>query len=221
MKRLMAAALAVLWLSAIPLTALCAEPFPATVVLPYYQVWKTDVSGADDLFTYRWTALKGAPPPKGVTNTYWDWKLRGNTKGKLSLKFSFDAPGDYSYRLAAHVPKPVKGYTYEPRTYLLTVFVRNAPGGGLEADWNLLNEKSGAKVERIDLDPSYTSDHKHEKKSSKKSKSSSGSGKKSGKSAKTGDDSRIGSWAAILSASALMIACLIYEDLRLRREKRK
>lgn len=244
MRRLLAAALAVLCLLALLPTAVAAESFRARVVLPYYHVWKTDVPDADDRFTYRWTVVTpGAPTPQGVTSEYWDWNLKGNVEGNLTLELTFDQPGAYDYRLAAYVPNPVKGYVYEPRTYLLTVLVVNktTPGSGLTAEWTLLNERSGAKVDRIDLDPSYTSgetptqtptekptekptQQPTEKTTEKKGGSSGGSsGGNSGSSAaKTGDSNRIRSMATILSVSGLLLAYLLYEELRQhRRGKQK
>lgn len=229
-KRLMAVALlAVLCLTARPLAAFGADSFRATVVLPYYHVWKTDDSSADDRFTYRWTAeTEGAPVPEGVKTSYWDWNLRGNKEGKLSMSFSFGVPGAYSYRLAAYVPKPKDGYTYEPRTYVLTILVQNAPGGGLQADWYLLNEQSGEKVDRIDLDPSYKgkkdsggSGGSGSSGSGSGSSSGSSSGKKTGNTVRTGDDSRLRSWEAILSASFLMLVFLLFEDRRGRKNHRE
>ncbi len=236
LKRLMAALLAVFCLSAMPLTILGADAPGVKVVLPYYHVWKTDVSGADDRFTYRWTVeTDGAPVPEGVKNTYWDWNLQGNKEGKLSMSFVFEDPGAYSYRLAAYVPRPVEGYVYEPRTYLLTIVVKNMPAGGMQAEWYLLNEKSGDKVDRIDLDPSYTAGEKPEKPddsgesggsggssgSGSGSGSSGSSGNRTGNSVRTGDESRAGSWAAIISVSCLMLVFLVFEEYRERRQRKQ
>ena len=233
MKRLMAAMLAVLCLSAITPAARGAETLRARVVLPWFHVWKTDVPDADDRFVYRWSAVtEDAPMPEGVTTAYWDWHLKGNCEGELTLHFTFDTPGAYSYRLAAYVPKPVKGYVYEPRTYLLTVLVMNAPEGGLRAEWNILNEASGAKVDKLDLDPSYsagetpteaptqTPTEKPTQKSSGGGKSGgSGTSGKSGKAAKTGDESRMESMRVILRVSGLLLVYLIYEEVRSRSGK--
>lgn len=248
MKRLIAALLAAVCLSALPFTVLGANWSPVTVVLPYYHVWKTDVPDADDRFTYRWTAeTAGAPMPEGSTNSHWDWHLRGNTEGELSLVFPFEAPGTYSYRLAAYVPEPKEGYVYEPRTFLLTVLVSSGPDGAPVAEWYLLNEQEGTKTDRIDLDPSYTApkdgkedkpghdDHPKDEKDSadsrkKKGESShqgkqtssgqSGSSTGSSNSVKTGDETRIESLLVIFCVSALLLAYLVYEELRERREKR-
>lgn len=247
LKRLMAALLAVFCLSALPLTVLGADALRVKVVLPYYHVWKTDVPGADDRFTYRWTVVtEGAPVPEGIKNTYWDWNLRGNKEGKLSMSFVFEDPGVYSYRLAAYVPKPVDGYVYEPRTFLLTISVKNTSEGVMQAEWYLLNENSGQKVDRIDLDPSYTAGERPEKPDdsddsggsggsggsgssggsggsggSSGSGSSGSSGNRTGNSVRTGDESRIRSWAAIISVSFLMLAFLVFEDRRDRRREKQ
>ena len=230
MKRLLAALLAALCLSALPLTVLGANATEVTVVLPYYHVWKTDVPNADDRFTYRWTAeTQGAPMPSGKTGKYWDWHLRGNTEGKLALTYTFTGPGTYSYRLAAYVPQPKKGYSYEPRTFLLTIAVLNAPGGGLRAEWVLLNERSGKKVDQIDLDPSYVTgrksgdDHEGHKKKRKKATAgtSSTSGKRTAQSVKTGDETRIQSMIVVLSVSGVLMLYLLYEELHERRGSKK
>lgn len=237
MKRLIAALLSALCLSALPLTALGSAVTQIKVVLPYYHVWKTDVANADDRFTYRWTAVtEDAPMPAGTTEKYWDWNLRGNTSGKLSLTFSFTEPGSYSYRLAAYVPTPKKGYVYEPRSFLLTVLVKNDSGGGLRAEWVLLNELSGEKVDRIDLDPSYTENNKSGSGGSSKTKkkgrgygygngsggsSGSGSSGRTAKSVKTGDETRIHSMVVILSVCGVLMAYLVYEELRERKARKK
>lgn len=231
MKRLFAALLAALCLAALPLTALGAEPLRTAVVLPYYHVWVTDVPEADDRFTYRWTAVsEEAPMPEGVTASYWDWNLRGNVRGELSLPFTFDTTGAYAYRLSAHVPKPREGYVYEQRTFLLTVLVQNAPGGALRAEWYLLNEESGEKVDRIDLDPSYTAGKKKtdEKKDSDRKKTDgdkrSGDAGRKGRtsgSVKTGDETRLESMMVIMAVSALLLVYLVWEELRELKARRK
>lgn len=226
MKRLAAALLTVLWLWQLPLAALGAETAPVTVTLPYSHVWKTDDPDADDSFTYRWTSeTAGAPMPEGSTGTYWDWTLKGNISGTLTLSFPCDSAGVYLYRLSAWVPSPVEGYTYEPRIYLLTLVVQDAPGGGLQGEWNVLNETSGAKVDRLDLDPSYTggqppteapTERPTQSPTSQPARSSTGSGQSG--SAKTGDENHIRSMAAILLASALLLIYLVAAE---RTERRK
>lgn len=310
MKRLLAALLTLLCLSALPSAALAADSLSVKVDLPYYHVWITDDSNADDRFTYRWSALTpGAPIPTGRTGSYWDWYQKGNTEGTLSLSFSFAQTGTYEYRLAAYVPQREAGYVYESRTYLLTVVVQENSGGKRWAEWYVLNEASGTKVDRLDLDPRYSkplpsepevdpgpgkdpeqstdpgsssnpssssdpgsssnpgssstdpggntsqdpgsdsrhdsskdseSDHDDDKdkdtkkktsrsQSKSKSGSGSGSGSTNGKSgsgganggAKTGDETRLESMASILCVSGLLLAYLIYEELRERRANMK
>lgn len=242
LKRLMTALLAIFCLTALPLTALAEESFRVTVTVPYFQVWKTDVPEADDRFIYRWTAAEDAPVPEGVTTSYWDWELAGNTEGKLSLAFQFDEPGTYQYRLAAFVPNPKPGYVYETRTYLLTVLVQNT-SGGLQAEWYILNEDSDEKVDLVELDPSYTAGKRDDESESRPGKPTDDtSGSRQGSSAggssaseksdesgtgtgigkvRTGDDTVIRSWAAILSVSGLMVLYLICQEVREGREKNK
>lgn len=242
-KRLIAVMLAALCMSALPFTALGSNKTPVTVKLPYSHVWKTDVPKADDRFIYRWTAeTEGSPMPEGSTGSYLDWHLQGNEEGTLSLSYSLDVPGVYSYRLAAYVPHPRVGYTYEPRTYLLTVLVKTNADDEVVAEWYLLNEKEGTKTDIIDLDPSYSSleywkgnmkqrqmqgtDTSQEGNTSTDRKGKKGKKTRSGQSAratntvKTGDESRIESLLVIFCVSALLIAYLVYEDLRERREKK-
>lgn len=245
MKRLLAALLTLLCLSALPSAALAADSLSVKVDLPYYHVWTTDDSAADDRFTYRWSALTpGAPMPTGRTGSYWDWNLKGNSQGTLSLSFSFSQTGTYQYRLAAYVPQKKAGYVYESRTYQLTVVVQANSSGRLWAEWYVLNEASGSKVDRLDLDPLYSKpkDKDTKKNTSRgKSKSGSGSGRRKGKSgsggtnsgangsangganggAKTGDETRLESMASILCVSGLLLTFLVYEELREHRANRK
>ena len=128
-----------------------------TVDIPYEQLWfnYSDNPDVDDTFTYQIVGeTADTVMPLGSDNGVYYFTLEGNTEGTLNLQFPYTDGGEYTYFLSAYVPEPQTGYTYEPRTFKITVFVHQQTAGLIVYAMTIQDEEL-SKFDVVPLDPSY------------------------------------------------------------------
>lgn len=131
-----------------------------TVKVPYTHIYSADKSrGQSDKFTYKIEPIDGAPLPQGSKNGAFLFTIEaapGSTvKGTMDLKIAFPKAGVYEYKVSSYEKTKYIGFTYEKRTYNITVDMHNDGSGGLK-DPIVYVVKNGKKRDRIELNPSYT-----------------------------------------------------------------
>lgn len=129
-------------IAAVPVSA--AAAYTASVdVNQTFTVYRPYGLRVPDSFTYKLTALNGAPVENEQTFT-----LSGNS-GKR-LEFSFDRHGDYEYQLKLSQSVKQKNYSYDSAVYRIRIYTKED-----EPVIIIYNEK-GSKVASILYRHSYT-----------------------------------------------------------------
>lgn len=188
---------------------LAAEAQPASICLEINQGFSVENgTPPTDIFNYKLTALdEKNPMPENSQGGELSISIQGSTKHTLGAMV-YQAAGIYSYKLEQSVEKESEGYTYDKRTYEITVYVRNTEGAGRAAELIIKNEK-GEKVSRIAYQNSYDKKEKDPvtKKPGIDNPKGSGIGTSHSAPIKTGDTSNIALWATL--ALTAMISLLV------------
>ncbi len=96
-----------------------ADFFSVMAHIPVRQTFSTNVSNADNLFTYVLEArTQGAPMPgSGARYTF---ELKGNVSKDIAMEVR--SPGTYTYRLYQTIEKARPHYRYDRTVYEVTVY---------------------------------------------------------------------------------------------------
>lgn len=215
-RHILIAVVALLIVIAPSVTALAESS--VSVSVPYYQIWETDVKDADDTFVYKISPVEeDAPLPEGSQEDAYYWTVKGNDKGTLELSIPFIRPGEYSYKVEAYVPKPVKGYVYEHRVYTIDMAIANASDGGFVVDQMAIIESDGNKYDQIDLDPSYTEGKKETETKAETEKPAAPA--KGSSAVKTGDTTPVLMLTAVMGISFFVLILLLFIKRRKKEEE--
>ena len=203
------------------------------VNIDYIHNFKTDILNVDDSFCYIFSPVDGAPS-QFENNEYWI-KGYGETTGKVSMSFS--KAGTYSYQVFASPNYRVSGYTYEKKSYMVTLIVTET-NGTLKLKTLLIEGNDGYKYDKLRFDPTYNESVTpsatptptlEPSPSASVSPSPTGSwkdnnngssnnGSKGQYTPKTGDDTPLATLISLAVLSAGMVFFLIWRD---RRNKKK
>lgn len=151
LKRIIAG-MAVILLMSTQTTAVAAQYPTAKAEIPVSQIFTNSSGGSvAGTFTYRITATnKDNPMPEGIAVGTFSIE---ETK-EISLEIIFDRVGIYKYEIKQVATGGSTGYTYDDRTYSVTVYVKNGENDSLKTEIFLQNP-SGGKVEKIEFTNSY------------------------------------------------------------------
>ena len=124
--------------------------------IPYEHLWfNYSDRDVDDTFTYQIVgATETTPMPEGSVDGVYYFDIEGNATGTLNLRFPYDHVGEYSYFVSAYVPDPQPGYTYEPHTYLISIYLRKT-NDVLTVYALTIQDELLRKYDELPLDPSY------------------------------------------------------------------
>ncbi|RHR25837.1 hypothetical protein DWX43_17075 [Clostridium sp. AF19-22AC] len=107
-----------------------------------------------DQFYYKLTATEeNNPMPDGHLGGEYAFSIQGNSKYMMK-PMTYQAPGTYSYQLVQTVENEAEGYTYDKRSYGITVYVKNGQSGNYITELIIKNE-SGEKVSGITYQNTY------------------------------------------------------------------
>lgn len=189
---------------------LAAEVQAASIYLEVNQEFSVENgTPPTDTFDYKLTALSEKNPmPKNSQGGEFSFSIQGGAKHTIG-PMAYPLTGVYAYKLEQTVNKESEGYTYDKRIYEITVYVKNAKGGGSAAELIVKNEK-GEKVSNIAYQNSYDKKEKDPvtKKPGVDTPKGSGIGTSHAAPIKTGDTSNIVLWTAFALA-ALISLCVI------------
>lgn len=130
-----------------------AAPYPTVKAeIPVSQMFTNNgEANADGTFTYQIkTEDKDNPMPEGIAGDI--FSINGNEE--ILLKIIFDRVGIYKYEIKQITTEEKTGYTYDSRSYFVTVHVKNGDNDSLKTDIFLQNQ-SGEKIEKIEFNTSY------------------------------------------------------------------
>ena len=176
----------------ISMTASLAVAESTTVSLPVRQSFTSNVSDADDTFSYVLTAItKNAPMPDGSVDGKYTFTLSGSVS--QTLRLSAQQQGYYEYTLRQVVSEEKQSYTYDTTTYRIGVSIRDGEGADGLTFIVVLEKNDGTKTDELRFANAYAK------------KSSEGGG------VKTGDDGSLNTYLITMAVSggALILLLLL------------
>lgn len=198
---------------------LAAEGQPASISLEINQGFSVENgTPPTDTFNYKLTALdEKNPMPEDSQGGEFSFSIKGSAKHTIGAML-YQSAGIYSYKLEQSVKKETEGYTYDKRTYEITVYVKSTEGAGRTAELIIKNEK-GEKVSKIDYQNSYDKKEKEPvtKKPGIDNPKGSGIGTSHSAPIKTGDTSNIALWTVLALTALVSLLVIIMMSKRNKR----
>ena len=176
----------------ISMTASLAVAESTTVSLPVRQSFTSNVSDADDTFSYVLTAItKNAPMPDGSVDGKYTFTLSGSVS--QTLRLSAQQQGYYEYTLRQVVSEEKQSYTYDTTTYRIGVSIRDSESADGLTSILVIEKTDGTKTDELRFANAYAK------------KSSEGGG------VKTGDDGSLNTYLITMAVSggALILLLLL------------
>jgi len=124
------------------------------VIVPVYQVFNTNVSSVPAVFKYIMEADADDGTIGGADS--YTWEMDGTCESTLVLTYRH--AGVYGYTVKSADTEHRTGYTYEPHTYHLDIYVGQESDGTYQNPVIVIETEKGEKAERLSLDPSYAAE---------------------------------------------------------------
>jgi hypothetical protein len=125
-----------------------------TVSVPVYQVFNTNVSSVPAVFKYIMEADADGGTIGGADSCIWE--MDGTCVSTIVLTYRH--AGVYGYTVKSADTEHRTGYTYEPHTYHLDIYVGQESDGTYQNPVIVIETETGEKTDRLALDPSYAAE---------------------------------------------------------------